>query len=124
MAETFATSAAPAPEAVGAQRQARCRAAQDEAHVVVCTEDLVPFSPALQALAAAGYIASAVPRSAALIRRIWRATQAGRLLMMDGRRDASKAFRDVVAVRAAFPDLPIVLVLEAEVALRAGLAEL
>src|ERR1043165_3635876 len=86
----------------------------DLPHVVVCTQDLGRVSPLIQMLIAAGYIVTTYPSSSRLFPRLHKIPHPIELLVIDGSADVPFARSALLRARAAFADLPIMLLSHAE----------
>jgi hypothetical protein len=83
-------------------------------HVVVCTQDLTRVSPMIQILIAAGYMVTAYPTPTRLLPRLHKIPHPIELLVIDGSADVPFARSALLRARAAFAELPIVLLSHAE----------
>jgi hypothetical protein len=86
----------------------------DLPHVVVCTQDLARVSPVIQMLIAAGYIVTTYPSSSRLFPRLHKIPHPIELLVIDGSADVPFARSALLRARAAFAELPIVLLSHSE----------
>lgn len=86
----------------------------DLPHVVVCTQDLGRVSPLIQMLIAAGYIVTTYPSSSRLFPRLHKIPHPIELLVIDGSADVPFARSALLRARAAFAELPIMLLSHAE----------
>lgn len=86
----------------------------DLPHVVVCTQDLTRVSPLIQMLIAAGYIVTTYPSSSRLFPRMHKIPHPIELLLIDGSADVPFARSALLRARAAFAELPIVLLSHVE----------
>jgi hypothetical protein len=86
----------------------------DLPHVVVCTQDLGRVSPLIQMLIAAGYIVTTYPSSSRLFPRLHKIPHPIELLVIDGSADVPFARSALLRARAAFVELPIMLLSHAE----------
>lgn len=80
----------------------------DATHVVVCGQELWRVSPAIQALASAGYVVTAYTSRSRLL-PCFKLSDPVELLVVDGRESPALARASVMHARMSFPDLPIVL---------------
>jgi PleD family two-component response regulator len=99
---------------VGVPDRARPVLPLDLPHVVVCTQDLTRVSPMIQILIAAGYMVTAYPSPTRLLPRLHKIPHPIELLVIDGSADVPFARSALLRARAAFEDLPIVLLSHAE----------
>lgn len=100
------------PQHVGPQHVATSHV--DLPHVVVCTQDLGRVSALIQTLIAAGYIVTTYPSSSRLFPRLHKIPHPIELLVIDGSADVPFARSALLRARAAFADLPIMLLSHAE----------
>ncbi len=80
----------------------------DATHVVVCGQELWRVSPAIQALASAGYVITAYTSRSRLL-PCFKLSDPVELLVIDGRESPALARASVMHARVSFPDLPIIL---------------
>jgi hypothetical protein len=80
----------------------------DATHVVVCGQELWRVSPAIQALASAGYVVTAYTSRSRLL-PCFKLSDPVELLVIDGRESPALARASVMHARMSFPDLPIIL---------------
>jgi PleD family two-component response regulator len=100
--------------AVATGERARSSFALDLPHVVVCTQDLARVSALIQVLIAAGYMVTAYPTPTRLLPRLHKIPHPIQLLVIDGSADVPFARSALLRARAAFAELPIVLLSHAE----------
>jgi PleD family two-component response regulator len=94
---------------VGSESRSRSAFPFDLPHVVVCTQDLARVSPMIQVLIAAGYMVTAYPSASRLLPRLHKIPHPIELLVIDGSDDVPFARSALLRARAAFEELPIVL---------------
>lgn len=80
----------------------------DATHVVVCGQELWRVSPAIQALASAGYVVTAYTSRSRLL-PCFKLSDPVELLVIDGRESPALARASVMHARMSFPELPIIL---------------
>ena len=87
----------------------RSAARSGEAHVVVATQNLPRMSGAIHALIRAGYLVTAYASPTRLLPRLHRMGSPVALLVIDGGLTPAFARAAAIAARAAYAELPIVL---------------
>jgi hypothetical protein len=89
-----------------------------EAHVVVATQNLPRMSGAIQALIQAGYLVTAYASPTRLLPRLHRMSSPVALLVIDGGLAPAFARAAAIAARAAYAELPIILLATSQAARR------
>jgi hypothetical protein len=87
-----------------------------EAHVVVATQNLPRMSGAIQALIQAGYLVTAYASATRLLPRLHRMGSPVALLVIDGGLAPAFARAAAIAARAAYAELPILLLASSQAA--------
>jgi CheY-like chemotaxis protein len=96
-----------------AKNRRRWASPLDTTHVVVCAQELWRVSPAIQALATAGYVVTAYTSRSRLL-PCFKLAEPVELLVIDGRESPALARASVMHARMSFTDLPIVLLSSAD----------
>jgi hypothetical protein len=109
----------PAPPDHDSSAAGRSPAARSrEAHVVVATQNLPRMSGAIQALIQAGYLVTAYASPTRLLPRLNRMSSPVALLVIDGGLAPAFARAAAIAARAAYAELPIILLASSQAARR------
>jgi hypothetical protein len=108
MAQNYVDLPAAPPASVNAARR-RNPHRSHEAHVVVATQNLPRMSGAIQALIQAGYLVTAYASATRLLPRLHRMGSPVALLVIDGGLAPAFARAAAIAARAAYAELPILL---------------
>lgn len=108
----------PAPAASVNAARGRTPDRPREAHVVVATQNLPRMSGAIQALIQAGYMVTAYASATRLLPRLHRMGSPVALLVIDGGLAPAFARAAAIAARAAYAELPILLLASSQAARR------
>lgn len=114
MALAHIESQRPAELLMGPKHRCEALGSFSAPRVVICTQSLARVSPLVPALTRAGYEVTIYPSATRLLPRLARLPLPIHLLVIDGSNDVPFARSALVRARAAFANLPILLLSHSE----------